>query len=162
MVVTFGLTVAVDLTVAVQVGVVLAALLFMRRMAETVRVEQQPFDDGAGENVVLPPGVLVYRIEGPFFFGAAEKLERTLERVQLGVDTVVIRLGRVPFMDATGVAALSEIVQRFQRSKVRVLLCGLHEELRGVIEAAGIVRLVGAENVCANMSEVAARVRVAA
>jgi SulP family sulfate permease len=159
MVVTFVLTVFVDLVVAVNVGVVLAALLFMRRMAETVRVEPQSFENGGEDNVVLPPSVLVYRIEGPFFFGAAEKLERTLERVQLGVETVVIRLGRVPFMDATGVAALAEIVQRFQRRGIRVLLCGLHEELRDDIEAAGITRLVGEQNLCANMAQVAERVQ---
>jgi SulP family sulfate permease len=158
MISTFLLTVFVDLVVAVNVGVVLAALLFMRRMAETVRVEQQPFDDGAGEGVVLPPSVLVYRIEGPFFFGAAEKLERTLERVQLGVETVVIRLGRVPFMDATGLAALGEIVQRFQRRQIRVLLCGLHADLRNTVELAGITALVGERNICNDMNEVAARV----
>jgi SulP family sulfate permease len=155
---TFALTVFVDLVVAVNAGVVLAALLFMRRMAETVRVEQQNFDDNSGEDVVLPPDVLVYRIEGPFFFGAAEKLERTLERVQLNVATVVIRLGHVPFMDATGLAALAEIVQRFQRHQVRVLLCGLHEELRGAIDTAGITTLVGDANICANMRQVAQRV----
>jgi SulP family sulfate permease len=156
--VTFVLTVFVDLVVAVNVGVVLAALVFMRRMAETVRVEQQAFDDDAGEDVVLPRSVLVYRIEGPFFFGAAEKLERTLERAQLGVETVVIRLGRVPFMDATGVSALAEIVQRFQRRRVRVLLCGIHDELRHTLETAGITALVGAPNICASMKMVAERV----
>jgi sulfate permease, SulP family len=155
---TFFLTVFVDLVVAVNVGVVLAALIFMRRMAETVRVEQQPFDDDSGEDVVLPPNVLVYRVEGPFFFGAAEKLERTLERVQLGVETIVIRLGRVPFMDSTGVSALAEIVQRFQRRRVRVLLCGIHDELRETLEAAGITALVGAPNICASMKMVAERV----
>jgi len=155
---TLLLTVFVDLVVAVNVGVVLAALLFMRRMAETVRVEQQPFDDDAGEDVVLPRSVLVYRVEGPFFFGAAEKLERTLERAQLGVETVVIRLGRVPFMDATGVSALAEIVQRFQRRRVRVLLCGMHEELRGPLDAAGVIALVGAPNICASMKDVAQRI----
>jgi SulP family sulfate permease len=158
MVSTFVLTVFVDLVVAVNVGVVLAALLFMRRMAETVRVERQAFDDGSGEEVVLPPQVLVYRIEGPFFFGAAEKLERTLERVQLNVQVVVIRLGRVPFMDATGLTTLAEIVQRFQRRQVRVLLCGLHEDLRGALDAAGITTLVGPGDVCRDMREVAQRV----
>src|SRR6185295_19889785 len=78
---TFVLTVFVDLVVAVNVGVVLAALLFMRRMAEAVRIEQQSFTDDANGDVVLPHNVLVYRINGPFFFGAAEKLERTLERL---------------------------------------------------------------------------------
>ncbi|MEO8016649.1 MAG: SulP family inorganic anion transporter, partial [Pseudomonadota bacterium] len=155
---TFFLTVFVDLVVAVNVGVVLAALIFMRRMAETVRVEQQAFDDDAGEDVVLPPNVLVYRVEGPFFFGAAEKLERTLERVQLGVETIVIRLGRVPFMDATGVSALAEIVQRFQRRRVRVLLCGIHDELRQTLAAGGVTTLVGDANICATMKMVADRV----
>ena len=156
--VTFVLTVFVDLVVAVNVGVVLAALLFMRRMAETVRVEQQSFDDAAGEDVVLPHSVLVYRIDGPFFFGAAEKLERTLERLQLGVQTVVLRLGRVPFMDATGLNTLNEIVGRLQKRHVRVLLCGIHPELKGTLESAGITGRVGSENCCDNMSEVARRV----
>ena len=155
---TFVLTVFVDLVVAVNVGVVLASLMFMRRMAESVRVEQQAFDDDSGEDIKLPSSALVYRVEGPFFFGAAEKLERTLERAQLGVETVVIRLGRVPFMDATGVNALAEIIQRFQRRRVRVLLCGLHDELRAPLGAAGVLKLVGEENICANMQAVADRV----
>jgi sulfate permease, SulP family len=156
--ITFVLTVFVDLVVAVNVGVVLAALLFMRRMAETVRVERQAFDDDSGEDVKLPASVLVYRVEGPFFFGAAEKLESTLERVQLGIETVVIRLGRVPFMDATGVSTLTEIVQRFQRHRVRVMLCGIHDELRGTLDAAGILELVGEANICTSMQMVADRV----
>jgi SulP family sulfate permease len=156
--VTFVLTVFVDLVVAVNVGVVLAALLFMRRMAETVQVEHQPFDDSAGEDVVLPHEVLVYRINGPFFFGAAEKLERTLERLQLGVGTVVLRLGLVPFMDATGLNTLSEIVGRLHKRHVRVLLCGIHPSLRQSMDNAGITAQVGAENFCASMQEVAQRV----
>jgi SulP family sulfate permease len=156
--VTFVLTVFVDLVVAVNVGVVVASLMFMRRMAETVRVEQQSFDDDSGEDIKLPKSVLVYRVEGPFFFGAAEKLESTLERVQLGVETVVIRLGRVPFMDATGINTLTEIIQRFQRHRVRVILCGIHDELRGALDAAGIPALVGESNICASMQVVAERV----
>ena len=156
--VTFVLTVFVDLVVAVNVGVVLASLMFMRRMAETVRVEQQSFDDESGEDVKLPKSVLVYRVEGPFFFGAAEKLESTLERVQHGVETVVIRLGRVPFMDATGINTLTEIIQRFQRHRVRVVLCGIHDELRGALDAAGIPALVGESHICATMQIVAERV----
>jgi SulP family sulfate permease len=165
LVTTFALTVFVDLVVAVNVGVVLAALLFMRRMAESVNVRQQEFGPGdaadhlpADEHVNLPHSVLVYRIEGPFFFGAAEKLESTLERAQLGVETVVIRLGRVPFMDATGLHTLAEIVRRFQRRKIRVMLCGLHDAIGAPLESAGIRALVGEDNICSNMREVAARV----
>jgi SulP family sulfate permease len=163
--ITFVLTVFVDLVVAVNVGVVLAALLFMRRMAETVQVGTQEFNGTAAtpepvEDVVLPRNVLVYRIEGPLFFGAAEKLESTLERTHLGVDTIVIRLGRVPFVDATGLNTLAEIVQRFQRRKVRVLFCGIHAELRAPLEAAGVTALVGTDNICRSMDEVAARTKV--
>ena len=159
LIVTFVLTVFVDLVVAVNVGVVLAALLFMRRMAETVRVEQQVFNDEANGEVVLPHNVLVYRIDGPFFFGAAEKLERTLERLQLGVEHIVLRLGRVPFMDATGLNTLSEIVGRLQKRHVHVLLCGIQPGLRISLDAAGITALVGEQNICNNMHEVAQRVK---
>jgi SulP family sulfate permease len=154
LIVTFVLTVFVDLVVAVNVGVVLAALLFMRRMAETVQVEHQSFDDEAQEDVVLPRSVLVYRINGPFFFGAAEKLERTLERLQLGVGTIVLRLGLVPFMDATGLNTLGEIIGRLQKRHVRVLLCGIHPTLRQSLDAAGITAQVGETNICSSMRDV--------
>lgn len=160
--VTFVLTVFVDLVVAVNAGVVLAALLFMRRMSESVRVQEQAFggDDPRTppeENVRLPRNVLVYRIEGPFFFGAAEKLENALEGAQLGIDTVVIRLGRVPFVDATGLATLAEIVRRFQRRRVQVMLCGIHADIASVLESSGINALIGADNICQNMADVAAK-----
>jgi sulfate permease, SulP family len=155
--VTFVLTVFVDLVVAVNVGVVLAALLFMRRMSAAVNVEEQVFD--GEDDVRLPHNVLVYRIDGPFFFGAAEKLENTLERVQLGIDTIVIRLGRVPFMDATGLGTLSEIVRRFQKHHVRVMLCGIHSAIAGSLETSGIRALVGEENICTSMQDVARKTK---
>ncbi len=165
LVITFGLTVFVDLVVAVNVGVVIAALLFMRRMAETVSVQQEVFggpeDPARGDSpqdVILPSNVLVYRIDGPFFFGAAEKLESTVERAQLHVGTVVIRLGRVPFMDATGMHTLSEIIERFKRRGIRVILCGIQDRLWRALERAEILALVGADNICADMTEVARRV----
>lgn len=166
--ITFGLTVFVDLVVAVNVGVVIAALLFMRRMAESVHVQEQIFaatenpDEGSDtlEQVSLPASVLVYRIEGPFFFGAAEKLESTLERIQLHVQTVIIRLGRVPFVDATGTQTLAEIIERFQRRRIRVMLCGIHPQLRESLERAEILRLVGPENLCTNMQDAARRIGV--
>jgi len=164
--ITFGLTVFVDLVVAVNVGVVIAALLFMRRMAESVSVQEEVFGGPeeraiageAAQEATLPPNVLVYRIDGPFFFGAAEKLESTVERAQLHVRTVVIRLGRVPFMDATGMHTLSEIIERFQRRGIRVLLCGIQERLSRSLGRAGILALVGPENLCDDMAEVARRV----
>lgn len=163
--ITFALTVFVDLVVAVNVGVVIAALLFMRRMAESVSVQEQAIgkvEDGANgeglEGVSLPASALVYRIDGPFFFGAAEKLESTLERVQLHVETVIIRLGRVPFMDATGMQTLAEIIERLQRRHIRVLLCGIHPGLIEGLQRAEILQLVGKENICRNMREVALQI----
>ena len=164
--ITFCLTVFVDLVVAVNVGVVIAALLFMRRMAESVSVQQEVFGgpedrvvgEGTAQDVRLPASVLVYRIDGPFFFGAAEKLESTVERAQLHVGTVVIRLGRVPFMDATGMQTLSEIIERFQRRGIRVLLCEIQEPLSRALSRAGILALIGPENTCTDMQEVAKRV----
>jgi SulP family sulfate permease len=164
--VTFALTVFVDLVVAVNVGVVLAALLFMRRMAESVQAQEQAFsgEAGAGDaSVALPPdsdvrlgrNVLVYRIDGPLFFGAAEKLENSLEHAQLGIDTVVIRLGRVPFMDATGLTTFGEIVRRFQKRRVRVMLCGIHSGIEPLLASSGIRARIGEDNICTSMDDVA-------
>jgi SulP family sulfate permease len=161
--VTFVLTVFVDLVVAVNVGVVLAALLFMRRMAETVQAQEQLFSGEGGAGGALPPdsdvrlgrNVLVYRIDGPLFFGAAEKLENSLEHAQLGIDTVVIRLGRVPFMDATGLATLGEIVRRFQKRRVRVMLCGIHSAIESLLATSGIRASIGEDNICTSMDDVA-------
>jgi SulP family sulfate permease len=156
---TFMLTVFVDLIVAVNVGVVIAALLFMRRMSETVQVEQQiPLDmtDWPAE-IELPADALVYRIDGPFFFGAAEKLERTLERVQLGISTIVLRFGRVPFIDGTGLQTLTELIERYQRRQVRVIFCGVHPALEQALARAGVLELVGTANICQNLPDVASR-----
>ena len=128
-------------------------------MADTVQIEQQLPVDALDwpESAVLPPEALIHRIDGPFFFGAAEKLERTLERVQLNVHTIVSRFGRVPFIDATGLQALTELVGRFQKRKVRVIFCGLHDSVEDSLRRAGLLDRVGAANVCGNLSEVAAR-----
>jgi sulfate permease, SulP family len=168
--ITFGLTVFVDLVVAVNVGVVIAALLFMRRMAESVSVQQEAFgssetgryaapivDERTDSLPRVPRDTLVYRIDGPFFFGAAEKLESTLERVQLGIKTVVFRLDRVPFMDATGLQTFLEIIQRFHRHSARVMLCGIGASLREHLRDAGVLDLVGETNICANLTEVERR-----
>ena len=155
--VTFGLTVFVDLVVAVNVGVVIAALLFMRRMAASVSVQQEVFggpeeaSDAGSPAPRVPAGVLVYRIDGPFFFGAAEKLEATVERAQLHVESVVIRLGRVPFMDATGMHTLSEIIERFHRRGIRVLLVEIQAPLGRTLARAGVLELAGAGNVHAGL-----------
>jgi SulP family sulfate permease len=162
--ITFGLTVFVDLVVAVNVGVVVATLFFMRRMASAVNIEAENpsanagIDDGATagaqhENRAspaaerqIPANVMVYRIDGPFFFGAAEKLASVLERVQAHISVVVLRMDHVPFMDGTGLETLAGIVERFQKRKVRVVLCDVQPNVRFKLQRAGVIDLLGEEN----------------
>jgi SulP family sulfate permease len=149
--VTFGLTVFADLVVAVNVGVVLASLLFMRRMAQAVEVQEEGSSDGSDENAAaggpLPAGTAVYSIDGPFFFGAAEKLERTLENIQSHADTVVLRLGRVPFVDASGIHALEELVDECNRFKTRLVFCELRPNVRAKLARAGLIKKIGSDNI---------------
>lgn len=159
LVVTFLLTVFVDLVVGVGVGVVFAALLFMQRMSDSVSLQEQLFtgdsSDRPPESVVaLPPNALVYRIEGPMFFAAAEKLERVLERTPLGVTIVVLRFGAVPFLDATGVQMLAGVIQRFRKRRVRVLLCGVRSNVAETLRSGEIFELIGEENVCNAMRDI--------
>ena len=146
---TFTLTVITDLVVAVNVGVVLASLLFMRRMAQSVSIEehseaQVAAGAGLGADFVLPKDTVVYSIDGPFFFGAAENLEKTLRRSQSHVRTIVIRMGRVPFMDTTGLSAMDEIVADFQRAGIRVVPCEVRANVREKLVRAGILARLGA------------------
>jgi SulP family sulfate permease len=158
LVLTFTLTVITDLVVAVNVGVVLASLLFMRRMAQSVSIEEHANvtvaanPNGAVETA-LPPDTVVYSIDGPFFFGAAENLEKTLRRSQSHVRTIVIRMGRVPFIDTTGLRSLDEIVADFQRAGTRVVLCELRPNVREKLERAGITATLGPNNVIDRLAD---------
>ncbi len=158
MLLTFLLTVFSDLVVAVNVGVVLASLLFMRRMSKAVSIEehsqeQVAADAGRGADFVLPKDTVVYSIDGPFFFGAAENLEKTLRRSQNRVRTVVIRMARVPFMDTTGLSALDEIAADFQRMGTRVVLCEVRGNVLEKLRRAGILQRIGETGVYATLSE---------
>jgi SulP family sulfate permease len=155
---TFLLTVFSDLVVAVNVGVILASLLFMRRMSKSVSIEENSHaqvaaDAGLPANFALPKDTVVYSIDGPFFFGAAENLEKTLRRSQHRVRTLVIRMGRVPFMDTTGLSALDEIVSDFQRIGARVVLCEVRANVTEKLARAGILARLGAHGVYASLSE---------
>jgi SulP family sulfate permease len=142
---TFLLTVFTDLVVAVNVGVILAMLQFLRRMAssvEVLRVDEQAMQEELREAglVRLPPGTLVYSIEGPLFFGAVENLERVLKQSGADPRCVVIRLRRVPFMDITGIQSLEDAIHSFERRGVRVLLCEASQRVLGKLVRAGLVR----------------------
>jgi SulP family sulfate permease len=132
----FSLTVLFDMVVSVTVGIVLAALLFMRRMAELSSVTLV----GKGHAALsppLPPGVIVYDIGGPLFFGAAQKAMSSLDRIESGVRTVVLDVRDVPAMDATGLVNLESTVARLQRSGILVILGGVQPQPLHVLERAG-------------------------
>jgi len=154
--ITFVLTVFADLVIAVNVGVVLASLLFMRRMAQSVQVLEETgieVDQGA---LALPSGTLVYRIDGPFFFGAAEKFEHALETIQSPtkqVVQVVLRLGQVPFIDATGLQTLSEIAANFHKNGIRLVLCEVRPNVFEKLKRADILDTVGANNVFVTLAD---------
>ena len=143
--ITFSLTVFADLVVAVNVGVIIAMLLFLRRMSSAVEVRQM--DDaeiraelGNNKLAPLPPGVLVYLIEGPFFFGAVENLDAALKHTHTDPRCVVIRLARVPFMDITGLQSLEESTLNLERRGVRVIFCEARTNVLRKLVRIGLVR----------------------
>jgi SulP family sulfate permease len=135
LVLCFGLTVIFDMVVSVTVGVVLAALLFMRRMAEVSNVrlvDQHPLVKG------LPKDVLVYEVAGPLFFGAAQKAMTALQRVPTGISVVLIDLASVPVIDATGLVSLETMVERLQKMDIYVVLSGVQRGPMRVLARSGI------------------------
>jgi sulfate permease, SulP family len=165
MLATFGLTVVFDLTIAVGVGLGLAAVLFVRRMEEISHIKlvtpQTELEVGGGSirDQVLPPGVLVYRIEGPFFFAAAEKLEAALARHSTVPRVVIFRMRTVPALDATGLRALEVIRDKFHRKGTHLLLSGVQPQPMKVLFQAGFVDRLGVDNLCANIDVALARAR---
>ncbi|WP_404710697.1 SulP family inorganic anion transporter [Sphingomonas sp. MMS24-J13] len=141
---TFGLTALVDLTVAIGVGVTVASLLFMARMSGTVRVDAQGHlvsegDDEAeeiGQRDALPPGVEVIRIDGPFFFGVAGELLDALRRIGQNPHVIILRMRRVPFLDASGVAGFVEFVHQARATGVRVIASGAADQPRAMLTRA--------------------------
>lgn len=143
--ITFLLTVFADLVVAVNVGVIIATLLFLRRMASAVEVKQ--LDDaairaelGAHGPEHIPSDVLVYSIEGPLFFGAVENLDSAVRHVHNLPRCVVIRLVRVPFMDITGLQSLEEATLNLERSGVKVILCEARTNVLRKLARIGLAR----------------------
>jgi sulfate permease, SulP family len=137
----FGLTVVFDMVVAVTFGVMLAALLFMKRMAMITRAaDLKGVTDTKAE---VPPGVRVYEIAGPLFFGAAKTAMETLHTVGDKDHTLILAMQHVPTMDATGLVALESVLDRLHRSNVKVIFAGLTEEVNEILERAGIKRVPG-------------------
>ncbi|WP_119289858.1 SulP family inorganic anion transporter [Azohydromonas sediminis] len=144
LVITFLLTVFADLVVAVNVGVILAILHFLRRMAEVVETQPVDAQELAAELKQhglehLPSGVMVYEIAGPMFFGAVENFERALLQTHTDPQTLIIRLRRVPFMDITGIQTLDEVTAKLRQRGVRVILCEANARVHAKLRRAGVL-----------------------
>ncbi|MEI8195519.1 MAG: SulP family inorganic anion transporter [Phycisphaerae bacterium] len=164
---TFGLTVLADLTVAVGVGMVLAALLFMRRMSEVTNlgVVKQEMDESAGTELTdagdpnaisirdVPPRVEVYEINGPFFFGVADLLKDTLRQVEKPPKVFILRLRRVPAIDASGMHALEEFYYKCKRQGTRLLLAGVHAQPMFALMKYGLTDRIGEQNMFGNIDD---------
>ncbi len=152
--VTFLLTVFVDLALAVNVGIIIASLMFMKRMAQSVRVELHSETDVSkdlGYPAQMDMGVLVYAIEGPFFFGAAEVFERTIAHIHGDPEILILRLGHVPFIDITGIETLKDVIAKFKLRGVRVICCEATPKVQRKLHKSGFIDLVGPENVFASL-----------
>jgi len=152
---TFLLTVLVDLTVAIEVGIVLAAFLFMKRMIEVTQVnylnqgsdkDEWVLDPEMMDAINIPPGIEIFEINGPFFFGAADKFRDTINQMKRRPKALILRMRFVPAIDATGLSALDDLLHKAKKSKMEVIFSGVHAQPLKVMKEAGIVDLVGEDH----------------
>lgn len=156
---TFGLTVVFDLVVAVEVGMVLAAILFIKRVSDTTEVSRVTTGDmlerpeHIAQGKSIPDGVVVYRIFGPFMFGAAEKMEDALDQIGEWPRVLILRLHLVTAIDATGLNALESVVERMKQRHGTVIISGIHQQPLLLLKRAGFLDVIGRENFCATFDE---------
>lgn len=165
LVTTLLLTVIFDLVVAVEVGMVLAALLFIRRVSETTEVSRVTDNDvlespeHMAQGKTIPAGVLVYRIFGPFLFGAAEKMQDALEELSEKPKVIILRMHLVSAMDMTALNALVNIVERMRKQGTIVVISGIHHQPLSLLRKAGSLKLIGMENFCGHYDEALERAK---
>ena len=167
--ITFFLTILFDLKVAIEVGLVIACLLFMRRMAETTDVkvimdEIDPEDDTDvklenNEHLTIPKGVEVYEINGPYFFGAGNRFEEVMASFGSRPKVRVIRMRKVPFVDSTGIHNLTNLCLMSQKEGIQIVLSGVNPKVHAVLEHAGFYRIVGEKNICSHINLALARAK---
>lgn len=159
--ITFFLTVIFDLTIAIEVGLVIACVLFMRRVMETTEISviKDEIDPNAEldiatneEHLIIPQGVEVYEINGPYFFGIATKFEETMAQLGDRPKVRIIRMRKVPFIDSTGIHNLTNLCQMSQKEKITIVLSGVNEKVYKVLEKSGFNELLGKENICPNIN----------
>lgn len=160
--ITFFLTVIFDLTVAIEVGLVIACVLFMKRVMETTQIsvitdEIDPNKESDlevhEEHLIIPNGVEVYEINGPYFFGIATKFEEIMARLGDRPKIRIIRMRKVPFIDSTGIHNLTTLCEMSQKENIHIILSGVNERVHAVLEKSGFYELLGKENICSNINE---------
>jgi SulP family sulfate permease len=162
----FSLTVIIDLTVAVEIGIVLAAVIFIKRVSETSQitaVDEATETEGSHHSLVgkqIPDRVMVYRMFGAFFFGAADKLESALRREKREPDVLILRMRKVMAIDATGLNALEDLYERLRRKGKHLVLSAPHTQPLFVMENAGFLDRIGRANVCPHIDAALERARV--
>lgn len=160
LIITFLLTVIVDLTVAIEVGVVLAIILFVKRVMETSSIKVLEDDKIAGteddeiaalddtEHFNIPKGVEVYEVDGPFFFGLASRFEEIDQRSKHDTKIRIIRMRKVPFIDSTGINNLRNLYQRTRKRGIIVILSGVNDSVRATLEKFGVDKELGSDFIC--------------
>ncbi len=160
--IAFFLTVIFDLTVAIEVGLVIACVLFMKRVMETTQIsvitdEIDPNKESDlevhEEHLIVPEGVEVYEINGPYFFGIATKFEEIMARLGDRPKIRIIRMRKVPFIDSTGIHNLTTLCKMSQKENIHIILSGVNDQVHAVLEKSGFYELLGKENICSNINE---------
>lgn len=160
--VTFFLTVIFDLTIAIEIGLLIAMLLFMRRVAETTKVSvtknEINLSEGSEtvkneEKLILPEGIEVYEIDGPFFFGIANKFDSVMKNMGDKPQIRIIRMRKVPFMDSTGLHNLESLLRLSKAENIQLILSGVNDTVRSLLFKSGFAEKIGPENICSNINE---------
>jgi len=162
LVLTFLLTIIFDLTVAIEVGLICACLLFMRRMSETSEVraiydeidvnEEADMEAGNLENLTIPERVEVYEINGPYFFGAGNRAEEMMTRFGKNPKVRIIRMRKVPFVDSTGIHNLTNLCLMSQQDGIQVVLSGVNPTVQAVLHKAKFDEMIGTDNICSHIN----------
>lgn len=160
--ITFFLTIIFDLTIAIEVGLIIACLLFMKRMSETTDVkaiteeidlnQDAEFSTGNLDHLIIPQGVEVYEINGPYFFGAGNKFEEIMASFGDRPKVRIIRMRKVPFVDSTGIHNLTNLCEMSKKEGIQIVLSGVREKVNGQLEHAGFYHLIGEENICSHIN----------
>lgn len=165
---TFGLTVIFDLTVAIEIGMILAVFLFMHRMATVTNVgvvtrEFDESDENPDPNAIdkrdVPSGVEVYEINGPFFFGAANKFREAMDQIESAPKIRIIRMRNVPAIDSTGIHVLNEVFHDSKKEGTQLLLSGVHTQPLIALDQSGFLNEIGEENIFGNIDDALDRAR---